>query len=294
MCQPGRPEPIDACRRRPARLAWLRRFPEHEVHLVALVGGDVDAGAGQHLVERAAGQRAVARRLRRRVHRRRREQHMAFRDIGDAEIDQPLDHRLHLVDMFGGARLEGRLQAAERLHVGLELRVGFFGDLADRLVERQGGIVARGARVDLVVDVGDVADIGDVVLAVEVPQQPEQHVEDDHRPRIADMGEVVDGRAADIHAHILRDRWGQNPPSSASACCRAASLVASDMNSSPRPAGLGVVSVLSVKKAKTSGPARALANNANAENGERRFHGVLYGPPLPLASSPAAQQPSVL
>ena len=59
---PARPaEPGDACRRRPARLARLRRLPQHEVHLVALVGGDVDAGAGQHLVERAPRQRAVAR-----------------------------------------------------------------------------------------------------------------------------------------------------------------------------------------------------------------------------------------
>jgi hypothetical protein len=44
---------------------------------------------------------------------------------------------------------------------------------------------------------------------------------------------------------------------------------------------------LSVKKAKTSGPAQALANNANAQNGKRRFHGALYGLPLPSASSPA-------
>jgi hypothetical protein len=28
------------------------------------------------------------------------------------------------------------------------------------------------------------------------------------------------------------------------------------------------------KKAKTSGPAQALANNANAANGKRRFHGL--------------------
>jgi hypothetical protein len=30
------------------------------------------------------------------------------------------------------------------------------------------------------------------------------------------------------------------------------------------------------KRAKTSGPARALADNANADNGERRFHRRLY------------------
>src|SRR3984957_12421895 len=33
-------------------------------------------------------------------------------------------------------------------------------------------------------------------------QQAEQHVEHDHRPRIADMGEVVDGRSAHVHAYV--------------------------------------------------------------------------------------------
>src|SRR5262249_32971202 len=57
--------------------------------------------------------------------------------------------------------------------------------------------------VDLVVDVGDVAHIGDMPGAIEMAEQPEQHVEDDDRPRIADMGIVIDGRPADIHAHCL-------------------------------------------------------------------------------------------
>src|SRR5690606_37516251 len=59
-----------------------------------------------------------------------------------------------------------------------------------------------GAGVDLVVHVRDVAYIGYVLGAVERAQQAEQHVEDDHRPRIADMSEVVDSRPAHIHAHI--------------------------------------------------------------------------------------------
>ncbi len=59
-----------------------------------------------------------------------------------------------------------------------------------------------GAGVDLVVHVGDVADIGDMGVAIEMAQQPEQHVEHDYRPRIADMGEVANRRAADIHPHI--------------------------------------------------------------------------------------------
>ena len=128
-----------------------------------------------------------------------------------AARDQLLDQRHHVglavgarQHEFGGARLDGRRQAAERCDIGLKLVGGLFGDLADRLVQRQPRKVPRRARVDLVVDVGDVADIGDVVVAIDMPQQPEQHVEHDDRPRIADMGKVVDRRTADIHAHVVR------------------------------------------------------------------------------------------
>ena len=91
----------------------------------------------------------------------------------------------------------------------LGIRFGRLGDAGDRRIERQVGKVARGAGVDLVVDVGDVARVDDVRLAVEPPQQPEQHVEDDDRPRVADMGEVVDRRPADIHAHRARIERGE-------------------------------------------------------------------------------------
>ena len=93
---------------------------------------------------------------------------MIVGDIGVAGFNQALDHRAHLGDMLGGARLDRRRQAAERGHVLVELLVGFFRDLADRLVEGQVGIFLGGARVDLVVDVGDVAHVGDVLSAVEM------------------------------------------------------------------------------------------------------------------------------
>ncbi len=108
-----------------------------------------------------------------------------------------------------GSKVGGRQPSA--VDVGMELARGLLGDLADRLVQRQAGKIARRAVVDLVVDVGDVADIGDVVVAVEMPQQPEQHVEHDDRARIADMGEVVDRRPADIHAHIGRIERHERP-----------------------------------------------------------------------------------
>ena len=95
--------------------------------------------------------------------------------------------------MARGSTVGGRQPSAATS--ALKLRVGLLGQLADR------DAALGGARVDLVVDVGDVAHIGDVVGAVEMAQQAEQHVEHDDRPRIADMGEVVDRRPAHIHAH---------------------------------------------------------------------------------------------
>jgi hypothetical protein len=129
---------------------------------------------------------------------------MVFGDIGAVVRDQALDDLPHLLDVLGRARLDIGLEAAKRGHVLVELALGFFRDLADRVVQRQAGIFLRRARINFVVHVGDVADIFDVVGAIEVAQQPVEHVEDDDRARIADMGEVIDRRPAHIHAHIRR------------------------------------------------------------------------------------------
>ena len=58
-----------------------------------------------------------------------------------------------------------------------------------------------GARVDLVLDVGDVPHIGD--MRIELAQQPRQHVEHHHGPRIADMHQVVDRRPAHVHPDVV-------------------------------------------------------------------------------------------
>ena len=60
------PRRRNAARRRPARLALLRRLPQHEIHRIALIGRHLDARAGLHLVERAARELAVIRHARRR------------------------------------------------------------------------------------------------------------------------------------------------------------------------------------------------------------------------------------
>src|SRR5207302_2661903 len=50
---------------------------------------------------------------------------------------------------------------------------------------------------DVVVDVGHVRDVADVVA--EPLEVAAQHVEDECQPAVADVGTVVDGRAADVH-----------------------------------------------------------------------------------------------
>ena len=124
---------------------------------------------------------------------------MAFRGVGMAGCDQPLDDHDHLGDVGGGARFLVRRQGAEGGHVGVEVVGGAFGDGADRFAE------FAGAGVDLVLHVRDVADVGHAW--VQSSQQAGDDVVDDDRPGVADMGEVVDGRAADVHADIGRIGW---------------------------------------------------------------------------------------
>ncbi len=100
--------------------------------------------------------------------------------------------------MIGGARLDIRREAAERFRIGMENPDHLVGERAD--IDAELG----GARVYLVVDVGDVADISDVVRPIEVPQKPVEHIEDDEHAAVADMQMVVDGRPAGIDAHVLR------------------------------------------------------------------------------------------
>ncbi len=129
---------------------------------------------------------------------------MAFRLIGMAIGDQRFDQRDHLGDMAGGARLDVRRQAAERGNVLMILFGRGFGHPDDGIAYRNVRIVAHGPRIYLVVDICDVAGIGDVIRPIDMAQQPVQHIKDDCRACVADMGEVVDRRTTDIHAHFFR------------------------------------------------------------------------------------------
>ena len=268
MCQPGRPGVVDPCRRRPAGLALLRGLPQHEVHVAALVGRDIDARARHHLVERAARQPAVVR------HRGYAEQHVLLGRIGVAGRDQPLDQRLHLGDVLGRARLDGRRQAAERRHVLVEVRVGAFGQLAD--VDPALGR----ARVDPVVHVGDVAHIGDGALAVEVAQQPEQHVEHDDRAAHCRYGRSRRPSGRTHTCARARDRAGRIPVFRVSAYRTASSPYDCPGLLARASSGLDW-------EQRRPQPAFELANNppANAADCEKAVHGGRYASGLALPSS---------
>jgi hypothetical protein len=183
--------PALAPARRPFRLVGLGPLPQHEVERVLLGGIDVDALAGAQLVQRFAGELAVALEAAHGV------VHVAGAGlVSELFVFQPVDEIQHLRHVLRGARLVIRFLDAERGRVLVHGADEARGQGLDRL------LVLGGALDDLVVDVRDVADIGDAVAARAQPAP--HHVEHDHETRVAEVHVVVDGDAADVHAHLVR------------------------------------------------------------------------------------------
>ena len=176
----------------PSRKIGARRLPQDEVHRILLERRHLDAGARDHVVDGAPREAAV---FRIGAHA---EQHMALGLVGMAARDQRRDHLHHLRNVVRRAGRVVRLEGAEQRHVLDEPPLGLFGDLRDLppRLPRPG--------VDLVVHVGEVAHIGDAFWAVDAAQKPVQRVEHHHGPGVAEMCPVVDGRTADVHAHVVR------------------------------------------------------------------------------------------
>ena len=126
------------------------RLPQHEVAGVALVGRDLDARAGEHVVGVAA-----ARAGRTRAKLGDGEQHVAFGRVGVARRDEALDHRddLRRCDRWRAAR---RRAARRRARAVLVDTPRGSAPSASPI----GTPFACAACVDLVVDVGDVAGVG--------------------------------------------------------------------------------------------------------------------------------------
>src|SRR5579863_6554758 len=78
----------------PSRLIRARRLPQHEIRGIALVGRDLDAGAGDHLVARAPRELAVV------AHAGDGEKHVAVGEVSVLRRDQTLDHADHAGDVI--------------------------------------------------------------------------------------------------------------------------------------------------------------------------------------------------
>lgn len=109
-------------RRFPRRLARLLRFPDGEIHRMALVRVNVDARAALQILKVLAAELAVAgERLRIVVNV------AVVAGIGQALVDQLLNQRDDIRDMLGRARIDRRALDAQRIRVGV-----IFLDEADR------------------------------------------------------------------------------------------------------------------------------------------------------------------
>ena len=176
----------------PARLVIRGWLPQNELRRVFFVRRHLDAGAGDQFVPVVARQATVI------GHRGNIEQDMTVGRVGMFLVQKRLDQFQHFRNMAGGAGLLIRLKRAQGRHVGVELVGGAPGDIADSLA----GFFRR--MDDLVVHIGDIAHIRDGAFPIDMAEQPVQHIEHDHRARIADMGNVIDGGPTHIHAHIFR------------------------------------------------------------------------------------------
>ena len=161
---PARPAP--APRAVPARLIRRRRLPQHEIAGVALVGRDLDPGAGEHVLAAAARQPAVVRL------RGDREQHMALGLIGvaDAISRSIIAIICGTCSVQRGSTSGGNAPSAAMSSWNTAVVRRGQRRRSARLVARRGD--------DLVVDVGDVAHIDAHVGAEVAAQQPVKHVED--------------------------------------------------------------------------------------------------------------------
>src|SRR3546814_1219700 len=98
----------------PAHFA-ICRLPENKIRLVAPVARLVDAG----MIPTFGLASENALRIFGRV-----EEDVSVDDIGIAGVNEPFDHLDHPADMFGGARLQRRLDDVECAHDGLVLHAG--------------------------------------------------------------------------------------------------------------------------------------------------------------------------
>ena len=183
-----------APRRLPVRLALLLRFPEDKIErilLLVLAGDEQRSRAAPQIVDVLVGQLPVFPELAGAVVHR-----AVLCNIGVPLVDQGLDHIDHALNLLRRLRMNRRRTDVQGLHILLALfdialgndvrRHPFFHGLLD----------------DFVVHIGEIRDEQHAVsLIFKISAHAVKH---EHRARVADMDQVVDGRAADIHADLSR------------------------------------------------------------------------------------------
>ena len=120
---------------------------------------------------------------------------MSFGGIGKALLDQAFAHGNHFSDMFGRTRFDirfGRVQGPHVIKIGL---MGAFGDVRNRLA------AVFGARVDFIINVGDVSNVGHIWI--DMAQNTHQRIKHNNRARITNMGVIIHRRPAHIEAHVI-------------------------------------------------------------------------------------------
>jgi len=187
-------------RRRPRRLARLRRLPQREVLdvlLLVLVVGDAIPAPG--LLEIDPGELSVVR------ERGDAEVHRALRLVRVAALLQPSDEGDHLGDVVRRPRVVLRGLDSQPADVAEErLRM-----LRGEVPERETRLLRSADR--LVVHVGQVHDLGDPRGPAE--EMTPEHVLEDEGPQIADVNDVVDRGAARVEADVARlDRLEVDEP----------------------------------------------------------------------------------
>ncbi len=175
----------------PGRFAWFGGFPDGKVHRVFFFFFDLDARPGLHILDLAARKLAVIG-----VFGDAEIDVPVFGRVGEALVDQPLDHGLDLVHRLGGTRVGGgrqHVQVFQVLAVGLDVAFGQRLRIHALLV---------GPVDDLIVHIREVHDVTHVVAAVF--QVAPDHVEDDRRHGVPDVRVGIDGRTAHVHLDHVR------------------------------------------------------------------------------------------
>ena len=113
-------------------------------------------------------------------------------NVGVAGVDQVLHDVENLLDVLGGAGLDGGLFAVQAGGVLEVLGLKALGHFL------HGGALLLALLDELIVDIGDVGNIDHLVAAVF--QIAAQGVEHDQRACVADVDIVINGRAADVDA----------------------------------------------------------------------------------------------